>query len=74
MLAIFFTFLVVWWTCLFVVLPFGVARDETPSQGNDQGAPKQTYFKRKLIINTILSLLLTGMIHYILVNKWIHLT
>ena len=35
-LAIYF---VIWWITLFMVLPFGVRRDEKIEIGNDPGAP-----------------------------------
>jgi predicted secreted protein len=54
-LAIYF---VVWWICLFVVLPFGVrsqeeAQDVTP--GTERGAPHQPFLVRKAVATTILA-------------------
>lgn len=52
-LAVYF---VIWWTTLFVVLPFGVQREETVTLGNDPGAPKRSRIVFKLIINTFVAL------------------
>ena len=32
-------FIVIWWLVLFMVLPWGVRRTETPEAGHDPGAP-----------------------------------
>ncbi len=34
-----FMFLVIWWLTLFVVLPWGIRRQESPDAGHDPGAP-----------------------------------
>lgn len=52
-LAVYF---VIWWTTLFCVLPFGVHREESVTQGNDPGAPKQSRIGLKLVINTFVAL------------------
>ena len=52
-LAIYF---VVWWITLFIVLPFGVQRDEAVSGGNDPGAPVSPRIGIKLLVNTVLAL------------------
>jgi predicted secreted protein len=54
-LAIYF---VVWWVCLFIVLPFGVrsqeeAEDVTP--GTERAAPHQPFLVKKAIATTLLA-------------------
>ena len=44
-------FLLVWWTGLFAVLPFGHRRDE-------DGTPVQANMKKKLLINTGLAVVI----------------
>lgn len=44
-------FLLIWWTSLFAVLPFGHKRDE-------DGTPVRAGMKKKLLINTGLSIVL----------------
>jgi predicted secreted protein len=53
-LAIYF---IVWWITLFLVLPFGVQRDEAVSRGNDPGAPARSRIGIKLLVNTLLALI-----------------
>ena len=52
-LAVYF---IVWWTTLFMVLPWGVTRDETVNTGNDPGAPARARMGIKLLANTLLAL------------------
>ena len=47
-LAIYF---VIWWITLFMVLPFGVRRDEQIEIGNDPGAPIKHHILLKMFIN-----------------------
>jgi predicted secreted protein len=54
-LAIFF---IIWWLCLFVVLPFGVksqheGREIVP--GSDPGAPQQPLLLRRALATTLLA-------------------
>jgi predicted secreted protein len=50
-----FTYFLIWWIALFVVLPFGNAPPvETPA-GHMPGAPANPRLKRKFIITSILS-------------------
>ena len=51
-LAIYF---VIWWITLFMVLPFGVRRDEQIEIGNDPGAPIKHHILLKMFINSILA-------------------
>jgi predicted secreted protein len=55
-IAIYF---IVWWVCLFIVLPFGVRNahetGEAVEQGNDAGAPVKPMLMRKIIATTILA-------------------
>lgn len=50
--AIYFT---VWWTVLFMVLPFGVKRDEAPEVGHQPGAPARPLLMQKFLWTTALS-------------------
>lgn len=54
-LAVYF---VIWWLCLFVVLPFGVRNQEEAEDvtfGTERGAPHQPFLIRKAIATTLLS-------------------
>jgi predicted secreted protein len=55
-IAIYF---IIWWVCLFVVLPFGVRNaheaGEAVEQGNEAGAPVRPLLPQKVIATTILA-------------------
>jgi len=70
-LAIFF---VVWWLCLFLVLPFKVRNqvDEGAHiQGTEPGAPVIFRFWPKLIWTTLLAIPLTALILWLLSSEWL---
>ncbi len=70
-LAIYF---VVWWMCLFLVLPFGVRNqvDEgVYTQGTERGAPSLFRFWPKLLWTTGLSIPLTGLLMWLLSTDWL---
>lgn len=55
-IAIFF---IVWWVCLFTVLPWGVRNPheagESVEQGNEAGAPVNPMMWRKILATTVLA-------------------
>ena len=62
-LAIYF---VIWWICLFVVLPFGVRSQveaEDVTFGSERGAPHQPFLVRKAIATTLLSALVFAVVY-----------
>lgn len=63
-LAVYF---VVWWITLFMVLPFGIQRDDDIYLGNDRGAPRKSNIGLKLAINTLVALVVWGIIYVIYV-------
>jgi predicted secreted protein len=67
-------YLVIWWTMLFAVLPFGVksqqeAKDIVP--GSEPGAPTVPWLGRKLIANTIVSAVVWGVADYLYVTYYV---
>ena len=52
-------YLILWWLVFFLVLPFGIERDKNVSFGNDPGAPKNSLIKKKAIISSFVTLILT---------------
>jgi predicted secreted protein len=70
-LAIYF---VVWWICLFLVLPFGVRNqsdEATRIEGTEPGAPSLFRFWPKLIWTTVLSIPLTALLLWLLSAEWL---
>ncbi len=57
----FAVFVVIWWTLLFAVLPFGVQSQKEAKSivpGSEPGAPVLHHLGKKIIINTVLSAIL----------------
>ena len=48
-------FILIWWTALFAVLPFGHRRE-------DDGTPVKPNMKKKLILNTVISIVIWGIV------------
>jgi predicted secreted protein len=71
-IAIYF---IVWWVCLFVVLPFGVRNaheaGETVELGNEHGAPVKHLLPRKVLATTILAAAVFGLIWGQMTYGWI---
>ncbi len=56
-------FVMVWWTVLFAVLPFGTQPVAEADQATGwRGAPARPQIGRKLLITTLVSLVLWGLI------------
>ena len=55
-----FMFLVIWWLTLFVVLPWGVRRSESPDAGHDPGAPGNPMLLKKALITTLIAAAIWG--------------
>lgn len=58
-------FVVIWWLVLFMVLPFGVRRTETPEVGHDPGAPAKPMLWRKAAATTAISFVLFAIVYAI---------
>tara|TARA_Y100000991_G_C21940358_1_gene335012 strand:- start:521 stop:733 length:213 start_codon:yes stop_codon:yes gene_type:complete len=52
-------FVILWWLILFLILPIGVKKQESVKFGNDPGAPNNPMLKKKFLVTTIISFLLT---------------
>lgn len=61
-------FIIIWWVVIFAVLPWGVKRTEEPEEGHDPGAPERPMLWRKLLITTIISFVLWGILYYLIDN------
>ena len=65
------SYFVVWWTVLFVVLPYGVVREEKPQPGHDAGAPKKSHIRKKFLLTSILSALIWLMLYLMIAAGWL---
>ena len=59
-------FVVLWWLVLFVVLPWGVQRDEAPQTGNDPGAPMRPRLLRKALLTTAIAAVLFALVYAVI--------
>lgn len=71
-IAIFF---IVWWVCLFMVLPFGVRNaheaGEAVEQGNEAGAPVRPHMRQKILATTLLASVVFALIWGQMTYGWI---
>ncbi len=61
-----FIYLIVWWLCFFAVLPIGMKREEKPEEGHDAGAPKHPMLRKKILLTSIVTLIITIVLMYLL--------
>ena len=62
----FIIYIVIWWIFFFISLPLGVKRSENLLPGQDTGAPEKTYLWKKFIIVSLLSLIFTYIVAFVL--------
>ena len=60
------TYVMTWWLIFFMALPFGVAPEEHPVPGTVESAPARPYLLRKVLITTVLAVLATCAIAWLL--------
>ena len=63
LLTLIFTYIIVWWVVIFMVLPWGNKQPKFPEKGMAYGAPHNPNIKKKMIATTIISFLILGMIY-----------
>jgi predicted secreted protein len=66
-------FAIVWWLILFMVLPFGAAPPERVEPGMATSAPARPRMIIKLLITTLLAVLVTGLIAWLMQSGLIQL-
>lgn len=66
-------FVLIWWTALFAVLPFGVHPVDEASDvpGGWRGAPREPRLGRKLIVTTLVAALLWGGCMVLIQSDWL---
>lgn len=68
----FVLYMMVWWTLLFAILPIGVQPQiEADSTTGWRGAPAQPRLLRKVIITTLVSTVVWGLIMAVIYSGWI---
>jgi predicted secreted protein len=65
-------FVIVWWLVLFMVLPWGIRREETPEEGHEPGAPQNPRILMKAVITTVIAAVIWGAIYWAIEADLIH--
>lgn len=66
-------FALVWALSLFVVLPWGIRRDENPEPGHADGAPENPMMWRRAAATTVLAAIIWVGIYFVMESGWISL-
>ena len=70
-------YLVIWWTVLFAVLPWGAQSHHEagidPGDGGDPGAPVNPNIKKKFITTTWISAIIFAILFVVIQFKLVHL-
>ncbi len=61
-------YLVIWWTMLFAVLPWGIKRNENPEAGHDPGAPLRPQLIKKFVWTSLVAAVIW--LGYYLTNRY----
>ena len=73
-IAIYF---IIWWLCLFLVLPWGVRNaheaSERVAEGHEPGAPVNPMLGRKVLATTILAMVVFGFVYIVRDWDWLNL-
>ena len=69
-----FIYMVLWWVVLFMVLPWGVRRQENPEPGHDPGAPAMPHLGRKIIVTSLITLVIWGIGVFLFMHYHLSLT
>jgi predicted secreted protein len=68
-------YFIVWWVCLFMVLPFGVKNaheaGESVEHGNEAGAPVRPMLLKKVIATTVLATVVFALLWGHIIYSWI---
>jgi len=67
------TFVIVWWLVLFMVLPFGARPPDEIQPGTAPSAPAKPRLGLKFAITTVIALMLTGAIVWLIESGLISL-
>ena len=64
-MTIILTVTMIWMILIFISLPLFLKKPEKVQKGNDEGAPEVHYFKEKLLVTFLLSILFAGIYFYL---------
>lgn len=61
-----FTYILIWWVVIFMVLPWGNKPLDNPEIGHAPSAPANPQIKKKLLITTLISFVLTALLAFVI--------
>ena len=65
-------YVLIWWTALFAVLPFGVRPSQTPDPVTGwTGAPARPHLRAKAVAPTVLAMAIWAVCYLIITSGWI---
>lgn len=64
-------FIVVWWVTWFCALPIGVRPPDTPEVGHEPGAPVQPYLWWKLAGTTVVAIIISAGIFWVIQSDYL---
>jgi predicted secreted protein len=67
-------YIIIWWTMLFTILPFGIKSQQEAKQvvpGSEPGAPTLPRLGRKLLVNTAISTVLWLIADYAYIHYYL---
>ena len=67
--SIFLVYLMVWMIVFFMSLPVGITVSKNLEIGNANSAPTKTHLKLKILFSTIISIIPTYFIHWMIKTK-----
>ncbi len=63
-------YILVWWVCLFAVLPLWVTPSEPGDPGHDAGAPHRPLMARKLALTSVVAAVIWLGIYIVVAEPW----
>jgi predicted secreted protein len=70
-LSIFLVYLMVWMIIFFMSLPIGINVSDNLEIGNANSAPNKTYLKFKILFSTLISIIPTCIIYWLIKTKYL---
>lgn len=58
-------YFLLWFFSLFIVLPFGIRREENPELGHDPGSPANPALLKRFVATSILAFILWAIFFYV---------
>ena len=72
-LSIFLVYLMIWMIVFFMSLPFGISISDNLEIGNANSAPSKTHLKVKVLFSTLISIIPTSLIYWLIETKYLFL-